>query len=116
MKSEKHLIYHMLPRAVWDAQPANQLYRGDTLATEGFIHCTGDPELLARVANLFYRSQSDDFVILCIDETRVQSEIKWEAADGELFPHIYGPLNLDAVVGVEPFPRDSRGVFLTPVL
>jgi len=116
MKNGKQMIYHMLPRAAWEAQPADQPYRGDTLATEGFIHCTGDPELLVRVANHFYRDQPDDFVILCIDETRVQSEVKWEAADGEFFPHIYGPLNLDAVTGVEPFPRDGQGTFLAPVL
>ena len=115
MTDEHALIYHMLPRALWMAQPADQVYAADTLASEGFIHCTGEPELLATVANRFYRGLPGDYVILCIATARVEAEIKWEAAGDALFPHIHGPLNLDAVVGVEPFPRDDEGVFLTPL-
>ncbi len=104
-------IYHMTLRSVWEAQPLDRPYRGDTLASEGFIHCTGDPDLLVDVANRFYRGEAGDFVILHIDPARVKSEIKWEAADGASFPHIYGPLNMDAVIDVTPFPRDDQGEF-----
>ena len=111
MPDRSHPIYHMLPRSTWEAQPLDQPYRGDTLASEGFIHCTGDPDLLVAVANHFYRQESGDFVVLHIDPARVTSEIRWEAADGSIFPHIYGPLNLDAVTAVTPFPRDDQGEF-----
>jgi uncharacterized protein (DUF952 family) len=114
MPDETHPIYHMLPRSIWKAQPPDQPYRGDTLASEGFIHCTDDLDLLVKVANRFYRSETGDFVILRIAPVQVTAEIKWEAADGAVFPHIYGPLNLDAVTNVTPFPRNNQGEFQPP--
>jgi len=108
------MIYHLLPAPLWQRQAPDQPYRGDTLATEGFIHCTGEPARLVWVANRFYRTLPDDFVILCIEPSRVQAEIKWEQADGHDFPHIYGPLNLDAVIDVVKFSRDATGQFLPP--
>src|SRR4051812_20521549 len=103
------MIYHMLPAATWEQQAPDVAYEGDTLASEGFIHCTDQPERLIWVANRFYRQPIVDFLILCIEPTRVQVEIKWEQADQSLFPHIYGPLNQDAVIHVIQFPRDSTG-------
>lgn len=106
------MIYHMLPRSVWADQASDQPYVGDTLATEGFIHCTGDAGLLTQVANHFYRAMPDAFVVLAIDEDTVQAPVKWEEADGHLFPHIYGVLNLDAVRAVRPLLRNAAGEFL----
>ena len=108
------MIYHMLPATVWARQASDEAYAGDTLASEGFIHCTDQPARLVWVANRFYRQQAVDFLILCIEPTRVQAEIKWEQADQQIFPHIYGPLNQDAVVNVVQFPRDAAGAFLLP--
>lgn len=108
------MIYHMLPVSAWTKQPADAPYRGDTLASEGFIHCTGERDLLLQVANRFYRTIPDRFVILSIDEARVQPEVRWEPADGQIFPHIYGALNLDAVQKVITFPRTEDGTFLMP--
>lgn len=108
------IIYHMLPAPVWSEQAADQPYEGDTLATEGFIHCTGERKLLVKVANNFYRDTPDPYVILYIDPSLVESEIRWEEAGLHTFPHIYGPLNLDSVVKVIPFPRSGDGVFELP--
>jgi len=108
------MIYHILAVESWQRQAPGQSYRGDTLATEGFIHCTGEAEWLLQVANRFYRTSPTNFVILCIDPERVAAEVKWEVADQHCFPHIYGPLNLDAVVDVVQFPRDATGQFLMP--
>ncbi|MFN8487009.1 MAG: DUF952 domain-containing protein [Caldilineaceae bacterium] len=109
------MIYHILPASVWQSQAPDQPYRGDTLATEGFIHCTGEPDWLLKVANYIYRHQPGDFVILCIAPDRVHAAIKWEKADGHEFPHIYGPLNLDAVEYMVQFPRDATGQFVLPL-
>jgi uncharacterized protein (DUF952 family) len=105
------MIYHMLPTAVWLEHAQDDTYAADTLTSEGFIHCTGAPDLLAEVANRFYRNEPGDFVVLAIDEARVSAPIRWELADGHRFPHIYGPLNLAAVLDILPFPRDTMGVF-----
>ncbi len=108
------MIYHMLPAAVWARQADNPFYEGETLASEGFIHCTAEPARLVWVANQFYWQQADDFVILWIEPTLVQAMIKWEQADQHTFPHIYGLLNRDAVTHVIEFPRDAVGKFLLP--
>ncbi len=110
------MIYHMTPARIWQALGPTDLYVADSLATEGFIHCTGEPERLVVVANRFYRSISDDFVILCIEPAHLQAPLRWEVADGALFPHLYGPLNRAAVSAVIPFPRDGEGNFLPPAL
>jgi uncharacterized protein (DUF952 family) len=106
------IIYHMLPAQRWQAQPQAEPYMADTLATEGFVHCTREAERLVQVANRFYRSINGDFVILCLETEKLQSEVRWERADGHLFPHIYGPIQAVAVVDVLAFPRNPNGDFL----
>jgi uncharacterized protein (DUF952 family) len=108
------MIYHMMPMPEWEAVQTQALYRTDSLEEEGFIHCTGERAQMVWVANQFYRHIPGPFVILSIDEARVQADVVWEAADDHLFPHIYGPLNLDAVVHVLGFPRSADGDFVMP--
>lgn len=105
-------IFHMLPQQEWDALSDAAIYAPTSLAAEGFIHCTGDTTRLIWVANHFYRQAVGDFVILTIDSVRLQAPLQWDEADGFRFPHIYGPLNLDAVTDVQPFPRTDDGQFL----
>ena len=108
------MIYHMLPDAIWAQQADDPFYEGETLASEGFIHCTAEPTRLAWVANQFYQQQAGNFVILWIEPTLVQAAIKWEQADQHTFPHIYGLLNRNAVTHVSEFPRNATGTFLLP--
>lgn len=108
------MIYHILPQSVYAAQDRSQPFRADTLESEGFMHCTGAPDLLVWVANRFYRQASGPFVVLCIDEPLVTAEVRWEESDGHLFPHVYGPLNWNAVAEVIDFPRDDEGTFHLP--
>jgi uncharacterized protein (DUF952 family) len=110
------IIYHLLAQTVWESLPLHAPYAADTLATEGFIHLTREPERLLLVANAFYRALPGDFVVLAVETERVTAEIRWEPADGHLFPHIYGALNRDAVQAVYPFPRAADGTFLPPIL
>ena len=106
------IIFHMLPAAVWQAQPADDPYRADTLVTEGFIHCTGEPERLVMVGNAFYRQIPGPFLILCVETERLTATVRWEAADGHRFPHVYGPIDRAAIVDVIAFPRNPNGDFL----
>lgn len=108
------VIYHLLPAARWQAQPPGQPYAPPSLAAEGFIHCTAEPERLLAVANAFYRNDPGAHVVLCIRTDAIEAEVRWELVEGDRFPHIYGPLNLDAVVEVLPFPRAGDGTFLPP--
>ena len=89
------------------------LYRGDTLDSQGFIH-SSTPDQIIRVANRLFRGNRG-MVLLCIDSEKVREEIRYEdAGEGDRFPHIYGPLNTDAVVRVLEFEPSEDGTFKLP--
>jgi uncharacterized protein (DUF952 family) len=114
-------ILHLASNDAWLAAAKIGVYRADSLSTEGFIHCS-KPSQIVGVANAFYRGQQG-LVLLVIDPSKLGSELKWEppaepepshARAGDLFPHLYGPLNLDAVVRVIPFEPEADGTFILP--
>lgn len=109
------MIYHIADFKRWEEALSAGLYEGDTLETEGFIHCSKKEQVLT-VANNFYRGQAG-LVLLCIDPDRLAAELKYEPGahgEPELFPHVYGPLNIDAVVEVLDFPPGEDGLFVFP--
>lgn len=105
------IITHFTHRSSWETATQAGTYTGDTLVTEGFIHCS-TPEQVIAVANRIARSW-DDAVLLWIDEAKVNAKIVYENLEGgeALFPHIYGPLNMDAVLEVTPFLKDEKGEY-----
>jgi uncharacterized protein (DUF952 family) len=102
-------ILHITPRARWEQAVADGEYRGDTLATEGFIHCS-TPGQLPRVAETFYQGQTG-LVVLRIDPDKLKPPLRWEHPpdSDERYPHVYGPLNLDAVAEVVPLEEALGG-------
>jgi uncharacterized protein (DUF952 family) len=106
-------IFHITQRQAWEASQAQGLYRCDSLKTEGFIHCSTQTQVI-RVANSFYHGQSG-LVLLHIAVDRLQAELRYDPIEtGEVFPHLYGPLNLDAVVQVLAFEPRTDGSFDLP--
>ena len=106
-------LYHITRRRDWERSIENGVYTGDTLEGEGFIHCSTREQVL-RVANAYYRRQ-DGLILLEIDPARLVPEVRWEASpEGELFPHLYGPLNREAVRRVFDFPPSEDGIFHFP--
>ena len=86
-----------------------------TLDDVGFIHCT-NPDQTIDTANRRYTDQ-DDLLLLFIDVAKVIPEVKFESAlsgRAGLFPHIYGPLNTNAVYGTASLAKDSDNHFITP--
>ena len=114
LEARPSIVYHMLPAAVWAAVPADEPYRAATLESEGFVHCTAEGPILQAVANRFYRSEPGDWLILAVDLRQVTAPVRWEEADGRLFPHIYGPIARAAVVQVIPFGRSEDGSYELP--
>jgi len=107
------IILHITKREQWEKAKLEGVYRGDTLDSQGFIHCSTSQQIV-KVANALYYAQRE-LVLLCIVTNRVQSEIKYESAGNEeLYPHIYGPLNVDAVVKVVDFEPTKNGEFVLP--
>jgi uncharacterized protein (DUF952 family) len=110
MGDEVFLVHICLTKD-WAVAQENGIYKAESLENEGFIHCSR-PDQVLTVANRLYQDLTD-LVLLWIDPERVESEIRWEAADGDVFPHIYGPLQVEAVVAVSEFTPDSDGVYRT---
>jgi glutathione S-transferase len=108
------MIYHLALESDWlHAQAGVGEYRvssiGSDLDDVGFIHCSFGHQL-QQVADAFYRGRLD-VVLLCIDESKLTSPIREENTEGgtQMFPHIYGPLNVDAVVSVRLLETASDG-------
>ena len=116
-------IYHIARFSDWElARQAGEYLgstRGRSLDDVGFIHASAADQV-APVANAVYRDYggsagggSDRLVVLVIDADKVTAQIRYEAVPGapKPYPHIYGPLNADAVVEVLPLERGRNGDF-----
>jgi uncharacterized protein (DUF952 family) len=111
----RECILHATSRTAWSDAQKNGEYAADSLAGQGFIHCSKMRQIL-RVANLVYANQHG-LVLLVIDPALLSSELRWEPGVDlaiQLFPHIYGPINLDAVVDVLTFEPGMDGRFQLP--
>ena len=118
-------IYHLVTQSDFQALSQNNVYIPALFEQDGFIHCTVEPDTLLAVANDYFSAVTGPVLVLVIDLQRVEAEVKFEpptpiAGGGEshlreslLFPHIYGPLNLDAVVNVGSLEK-KNGQFFWP--
>lgn len=91
-------IYHIVRPEDWENASGNTEYAAESLETEGFIHCSYEDQLAAVLER--YYSGAGEVVVLEIDTDLLGSRLVVEpSTGGELFPHIYGTINLDAVTG-----------------
>ena len=97
---ESDFIYHVTTKQQWAEAQQLGHYDSDTLATEGFIHCSTEPQV-AGVLNRYYQGQTG-LIKLKIEKSKIDRPLIFELASSinEVFPHIYGALNLNAVVEV----------------
>ncbi|HET7018815.1 MAG TPA: DUF952 domain-containing protein [Streptosporangiaceae bacterium] len=108
-------IYHIAVAEDWAQAARAGEYtistRGRTLEQQGFIHAS-DAHQVALVANILYEAD-DGLIVLVIDTDRLRSAVRYENVPGsdEPFPHIYGPINVDAVVATRPLERGPDGRF-----
>lgn len=95
------MIYHVVNTKSWQNALQQGFYEAPSLALEGFIH-TSKAEQVAGVLERYYKGQTG-LLLLHIEENKLTAPLKYELAPSvnEEFPHIYGALNLDAVVKVE---------------
>lgn len=111
------MIYHVVPADAWHADPGRP-YTPPSVAEEGFVHCSPDEPTTLAVVNAFYRTAPRPLLALVLDETRLTAPVTWEAPtpvpppgvpEGTLFPHVYGPLDRDAVALVMEVRWDADG-------
>jgi len=102
--------YHLVPSDVWAASVPTAPYEAGSLADEGFIHCTDGAEALLATANRHYGSDPRPFVVLTVDLDAAGSP--WRIDDPErIYPHVFGPIDRDAILTVAPLTRDADGRF-----
>lgn len=116
------MIYHITSGATWSKALREGALIADSLARDGFIHCATRSQVLP-VANRYYRGQSD-LCLLAIEESRLTAPLKWESPTGESaskadpeglhFPHVFGPINLDAVLQAVDLTINSDDTFALP--
>lgn len=94
-------IYCLVPQAYWAQYEGKESYLPRDYKQEGFIHATKGNDLLRKVANRVYADFSDELYLMEINEELIQAQVKYEKAkDGNLYPHIYGELNQNAITGL----------------
>lgn len=95
------MIYHITTQKKWDRAKNQGVYSTPSLGKEGFIHCSKKNQITKVLRSIF--KNRNDLILLSIDESKLGSTIRYDAdSHGELFPHIYGPLNLQAVIQEKP--------------
>jgi uncharacterized protein (DUF952 family) len=105
-----NITYHLVPEPVWSERGGEQEYLPDAYEADGFIHCTNGLDPLAEVANLFYKGDGRAYVVLALDMNQIRSEVRYDDTD-HVYPHIYGALNTDAVIGMFEAVRGPDGTF-----
>lgn len=108
-------ITHIVESEKWEKAKKLGYYKHESLSKEGFIHCSS-PQQVLKIANSLYKGQ-ENLLLLLIDERKVKPEIKWEDLYDlkELYPHIYGVLNMDSVINIYEFKPRSDGTFQLPL-
>jgi uncharacterized protein (DUF952 family) len=109
------VIYHFCPEADWKAAESTGEYTAESLASQGFIHCS--PRDHVHVSATERARGRTDLVVLEIDEEALPTRAVWEEGDpphptGMLFPHVYAAIPTTAVTQVIPLPPTETGAFL----
>ncbi|MFV0389036.1 MAG: DUF952 domain-containing protein [Pyrinomonadaceae bacterium] len=94
------LIYHILDSAQWIDYQESEFWEPESVVTEGFIHCSFEPQLDDVIERYFKNEKA--VIVLTIDSKKLDAKLVEEAStENEIYPHIYGVLNKDAVVETE---------------
>lgn len=112
--TNQNWIFHITSHPEWEAARQQGSYQPESLAAEGFIHASTTEQVL-RTAARFYAGRRD-LVLLAIDPHKLSAELRYEdlAGEGLLFPHLYGALPLEAIVGWADFKAAEDGTFHFP--
>ena len=104
------MIYHVVPKNKWEAAMKQGFYEADSLKEVGFIHLSNQDQVKG-VLQRYYRDQKD-LLLLLIDKTKLTAELKYELSPSvnQLFPHLFGRLNLDAVTEITAIEQEFTTV------
>jgi uncharacterized protein (DUF952 family) len=97
------MIYHITTPEQWAIWADHEQYQPALFESEGFIHLCTEAQIEG-VLNRYY-SHVEDILLVYVEEDALNAELRWEGTTGELFPHLYGPLNKSAIQAVESLSR-----------
>lgn len=108
------MIYHITLPALWLRAQETGFYLPEEFDKDGFIHCSNEDQIVD-VANRYYMGQTGR-IILRLNPKKLTSKLVYENLIGgsDLFPHIYGKLDLSAVDAFAPLEQNDNGVFVFP--
>lgn len=106
------VTYHLVPDEVWSQYGNSEEYLPEAFEEDGFIHCTNGLQELVAVGNRYYTADHRRYRALILRIDKIDSAVRYDDSE-ETFPHIYGPLNVDAVVGILSALRDELGKFIS---
>ena len=93
-------IYHIVLPEVWEKFKDEKFYEAESLRTEGFIHCSFAGQVEAVLQR--YYTGAEKILLLEIEPEKLASKLVNEpSTGGEIYPHIYGKVNTDAITGIE---------------
>jgi len=96
------IIYHVTTAAEWESAQKTGSYSSPSLQAEGFIHCSADDTQVAGVLQRYFAGKTN-LLKLVIDTDKLNSRYiyEWSPSTADTFPHVYGPINTDAVIDVQ---------------
>lgn len=111
MIKKENIILHACTKDEWRKAVTQGFFETPSLKSQGFIHCS-EIDTILRVANSNWNGRKD-LILLVIDTNKIAPLVKFEPdpESGTLYPHIYGPLNTDAVIEIKEFLPNQRGIF-----
>src|SRR5947209_18690716 len=98
------ILYHFVRKADWEQAPPGP-FAPASLSTEGFVHCS-NADQVEKTANRFF-AEAADLLVLHLDAARA-GDVRDEGT-GEKYPHIYGAIPRESILGVEELHRDDSG-------
>jgi uncharacterized protein (DUF952 family) len=110
------IIYKITPQAPWREAETHGRFTGAPIdVADGFIHFSTAAQVRETAAKHF--AGQTDLLLVAIDGAGLGAALRYEVSrGGALFPHLYGPLDLKAVLWVRPLPLGADGVHQVPAL
>ncbi|CAG1014064.1 MAG: DUF952 domain-containing protein [Rhizobiaceae bacterium] len=110
------IIYKICPKDLWRAAETAGVFDGAPIDhADGFIHFSTSDQVAETAAKHFAGQR--DLLLVAVDAQRLGPALKYEVSrGGALFPHLYAPMPLSAVIWARPLPLDAAGVHAFPVL
>lgn len=106
------MIAHCMKKNTWNKLRNDAYWGYQDLENEDLIHCSPIKYLWRVLPN--FENEEEELVIICIDEEKLKAEVRYEDDDGcgRYYPHVYGPINSDAVTMVLDYLKDDEGHYM----